>query len=147
MAYQTRAQIWCFTYWFIQRISGSVVAQIASTGTSIKSRDRSMNEPMFADRLLGLETGALGQGTRQPYWACRRVVWQAYFRRISLRATCPGQSVTHPEVQLNDLTPIAQRCLSTLVQLCFHRYSYTSRRAARACAAFVHVFSQLPTTF
>lgn len=130
----------------LQRISGSVVAQIASTGTTIKARDRSMNEPMFADRLLGLETGALGPGSRQPYWACRRVVSQAYFRRISLRASYPGQTATHPEMQLSDLTPIAQKCLSTLVQLCFHRYANTSRRAARSCAAFAQVFSQLPAS-
>jgi hypothetical protein len=123
-----------------------VVAQIASTGILIKTRDRSMNEPMFADRLLGLEAGTLGPGSRQPYWACRRVVSQAYFLRISLRASYPGQTTSHPAVHLHQLTPIARKCLSTLVQLCFHRYAAISSRAARSCAAFVQTFSELPAS-
>lgn len=129
-----------------QRISGSVVASIASSGTTIKARDRSMNEPMYADRLLGLDTGALGPGGRQPYWACRRIVSQAYFRRVSLRASYHAQSAAQPEVQLQDLTPVAQKCVSTLVQLCFHPYAATSRRATRSCASLVSAFPGLPAS-
>ena len=105
-----------------------------------------MNEPMYADLLLGLEIGTFGPGGRQPYWACRRIVSQAYSRRVSLRASYHAQSASHPEIQLQDLTPVAQKCLSTLVQLCFHRYASTSRRAARSCASFVQVFTGLPAS-
>lgn len=131
----------------LQRIGGGVVGQQARSHSSkygtVKSRDRRWNEPVFADQLLGLEAGALGQTLRQPYWAARKAISQAYLSRLALRAGAPNATTSHPELDLTHAHPLALKAISALVQLSFHRYSAVAARAARAISGLMPLSSSL----
>eukprot|EP00892_Ulva_mutabilis_P003225 jgi/Ulvmu1/12903/UM098_0091.1 len=131
----------------LERLGGAGVANQARSyqaryGT-VKSRDRRWNEPVFADRLLGLEPGALGSTPRQPYWAASKVVSQAYLTRLTLRASSPNATMSNPELNLTKADPLAQKAISVLVQLSFHRYSAVATRASRGIAALMPICTSL----
>lgn len=110
---------------------------------TVKSRDRRWNEPVLADQLLGLEPGALGATMRQPYWAARKAISQAYLSRMALRAAAPNATISSPELDLYQAHPLALKAISALVQLSFHRYSGVASRAARAIAGLMPLSSSL----
>lgn len=90
-----------------------------------------------------MEPGALGSTPRQPYWAARKLICNAYLSRLALRAAAPNATTSSPELDLAKANPLTRKAISALVQLSFHRYNAVAMRAGRAIAGLMPICTSL----